>query len=728
MRTVEIGVGGMTCTSCSNRVEKALTEIVGVSATVNYATGEALVTAPEQITDEQLISAVESTGYTAAISGQAQELFNLADFKIRLWVAVTLSIPTMAISMFSQLQFANWQLVAGLLSLPVVTWAAWPLHRAAFINARHRAVTMDSLVSMGILVSFFWSVYLAVTSDHAMNMTNTGWQMLFGADPQGTYFEVSASVATLVLLGKVLELRAREKSTSALTQLANLNPTSATVVKDMFHIVKPVAQVDVGDSIFIPAGAQVPLDSVVTSGSGHIDAALVTGESQSIAVGPGDKIIGGTVLVDGALFADVTAIGQDTVLAAISRLVHQAQSGKARVTKLVDRISAIFVPTVFALAGLTFVGWISTSHTLAESIAAGISVLVIACPCALGLATPTAILVGTGRGAQLGILFRGPASLEASEKLTTIFLDKTGTLTSGKMRVVHWHSLIPDSQFWSIVGSLEINAIHPVAQALISQSAEIGIAITPALKVRTYAGQGVQGEVFGEPCSIGSRNWLGVPKGTLEAQADSYVANELSVVVVYQDAKAVGVIGLSDQVEPEVQTAVEELKRLHIEPIIISGDASQNVERVAKSLGISKFNGEVSPEQKLDLVRAAIENQKFVAMVGDGVNDAAALAAAHLSIAMGEGTDVAASAADIVLLRSNMQAAVDAIRLSRATMRTIKANLIWAFGYNVAAIPLAMFGFLNPMIAAGAMAFSSVFVVTNSLRLRRFAAVPRSSS
>ena len=723
MRTVELGVGGMTCTSCSNRVEKALSELPGVSATVNYATGEATANVPTQISDEQLVQAIEKTGYSAVVSGLAHELFGLTEFKIRFWVAAAITIPVMAISMFSALQFSGWQFVVGLLALPVVSWAAWPLHRAALINARHRAVTMDSLVSMGILISYSWSIYLAATSESSMRMATSGWKLLLVGDPHGTYFEVAASVTTLVLLGKMLELRAREKSTSALTQMASLNPTSATVVNDVFHIVKPVAEVLVGETIFIPAGSQVPLDSVIKSGAGHIDSALITGESRSSMVGAGDKIIGGTVLVDGALFAEVVATGQDTVLAAISRLVHQAQTGKAKVTKLVDRISAIFVPTVFALAGVTFIGWLLSSHTFAQSIASGISVLVIACPCALGLATPTAILVGTGRGAQLGILFRGPASLEASEKLATIFLDKTGTLTSGNMLVVKWDAKIPESEFWSIVGSLEINTVHPVAQGLLRKVEELGIAITPASNVQTFAGRGVQGEVAAEPCSIGSMHWLGLPAGDLQVLAQEFVAQDLSVVVVYQDAIAVGVIGLSDQVDPDVVSSVAQLKQMQINPIIISGDSRHNVERVANSLGIEKFYAEVSPEQKLQLVNTAINAEEYVAMVGDGVNDAAALAAAHLSIAMGDGTDVAASAADIVLLRSNMQAAVDAIRLSRATMRTIKANLVWAFGYNVAAIPLAMLGLLNPMLAAGAMAFSSLFVVTNSLRLRRFSSV-----
>ena len=719
-RIVELGIGGMTCASCSARVEQALNELSGVTATVNFATGEASATVTAEVTDQQLVAAVTSTGYTAAVNAKAVELFGLVDFRLRFIVATLLTLPVMILSMSIGWQFQHWQWLALLLALPVVTWCAWPLHRAALINARHLVVTMDTLVSVGISISFSWSLYLTTLNKTTMSNSDSFWAMLLRGDPTGTYFEVAGSVTTLVLLGKVIELRARDKSTAALSELANLSPATAIVVRDVFHLVTQIEEVKIGDTIFIPAGAQIPLDAVVTSGTGHVDAALITGESQPVAVTLGDQIIGGTVLIDGAIFAKVSAVGKDTVLASISRLVHQAQFGKARVTALVDRVSAIFVPVVFLLAMATSLGWLIIGHELSKSVTAGISVLVIACPCALGLATPTAILVGTGRGAQLGILIRGPRALESSVGLSTIFLDKTGTLTQGAMQVTQWHCVIPDTKFWEIVSALEVNTLHPVAQSLLAKAAELKVTVVPATKVHTVAGRGVQGEVAGEPCSIGALDWLGIPAGELATTAQKYQESGDNVVVVYQDARAVGIIALSEQITETAQTAIDQLRELKITPVIISGDTQSAVKRVSAELGISHWHAQASPEAKLALISAATDAGELVAMVGDGVNDAAALAKANLSIAMGEGTDVAASAADIIVLRSTMQAVVDAVKLSQATMRTIKSNLIWAFGYNIAALPLAAFGFLNPMIASASMAFSSIFVVTNSLRLRRF--------
>ncbi len=721
-RTVELGVGGMTCASCANQVTKALQEIPGVQATVNYATGEAFIQAPETITDNQLLASVERTGYTASLTGKAVELFGYQEFLIRFVVSLSITTPIMAISMIQHFQFDHWQIVTGLFALPVVIWAAWPMHRAAFINSKHRNLTMDSLVSFGILISFGWSIYVAVKhQDHSSTMQND-WHSLFTNDPTGTFFEVSCSITTLVLLGKVLELRAKEKSTEALRHLASLNPVSATIVQGPFHIVKALAEVQVGEMVFVATGAQIPIDAVVESGSGHVDSSLVTGESQPILVSPGSKVVGGTVLVDGAITARVSAIGQDTVLAAISRLVHGAQSGKAQVTKLVDRVSAVFIPTVFCLAILTSIVWQVINQDIAKSVAVGISVLVIACPCALGLATPTAILVGTGRAAKLGILLRGPGAIEASEKIDTIFLDKTGTLTHGNLEVVNWHSQVDSVEFWEIVGALEQTTVHPVAKALTTQAKNFIASFPETANNRTIAGRGVQAEVSGVPCSIGSLDWLGLPAGELADVAESYSSHGLNTIAVYQDAIAIGVIGISEQVDSAAKEAVAEFIRLGIMPSIISGDSTDRVAAVAANLSISDFHGGVAPEEKFNFISQAINDHQHVAMVGDGINDAAALAAAHLSIAMGDGTDVAASSADIVLLQSNMKSAVTAIKISRATMRTIRTNLGWAFGYNIAAIPLAMCGLLNPMLASAAMAFSSVFVVTNSLRLRKFQA------
>lgn len=719
-RTVELGIGGMTCASCASRVERALTELPGVQAAVNYATGEATAQVPSSVTNDQLVAAVEGTGYSVSLSGKAAELFEFSDFRFRFWVSASIAVPIMLVSMIPNLQFHNWPIATAILALPAVTWAAWPLHRAAILNAKHRAVTMDSLVSLGILVSFGWSTYNLLTYDRKMHTSKSILQMLFSNDPNGTYFEVACSITTLVLLGKVLELSARAKSTAALTQLAALNPTTATVVQGPFNVVKPLAEVIVGDLVFVPAGAQIPVDAQVESGTGHVDSSLITGEVQPISVQSGDSVIGGTALVDGALFIRVSATGQDTVLSAISRLVHQAQTGKAQVTKLVDKVSAIFIPVVFALALLATLFWQVLNHDLSKSIAVGISVLVIACPCALGLATPTAILVGTGRAAQLGILFRGPRALETSEKITEIFLDKTGTLTLGRLSSNRWKTTIDELLFWQIVGSLEQNALHPVAQSLCETALSFAGDIPVAKNVRTFAGKGVQGEVFGVPCAIGSVDWLGLPEGLLAHEAQEYSAQLLNSVVVYQDAVAIGIIGLSELIAPESQAAISALRNLNITPVVISGDSVDRVSRVASDLGIPEFHAQVQPNEKLNYIKSATDAGEIVAMVGDGVNDAAALAAAHLSIAMGDGTEVAASAADVVLLRSNMQAALDAIKLARATMRTIKSNLAWAFAYNIAAIPLAMSGYLNPMLAAAAMAFSSVFVVSNSLRLRKF--------
>ena len=720
MRTVELGVGGMTCATCANQVEKALHELPGVQATVNYATGEAFIQAPDAITDNQLLASVERTGYTAALTGKAVELFGYQQFLTRFIVSLLITPPIMFISMIPNLQFDSWQMVTGVLALPVVVWAAWPMHRAAFINLKHRNLTMDSLVSIGILISFGWSIYVSIKHRNHDVAMQANWHSLFTNDPTGTFFEVSCSITTLVLLGKVLELRAKEKSTEALRHLASLNPISATIVQGPFHIVKQLAEVQVGELVFVASGAQVPIDAVVESGSGHVDTSLVTGESQPMLVSSGSKVIGGTVLVDGSITARVSATGQDTVLAAISRLVHRAQSGKAEVTKLVDRVSAIFIPTVFGLAILTSIVWQVINQDLAKSVAVGISVLVIACPCALGLATPTAILVGTGRAAKLGILLRGPGAIEASEKIDTIFLDKTGTLTSGTLEVTKWHSQIEPVEFWQIVGALEQNTVHPTASALINYAKKFATSFPETVNNRTIAGRGVQAEVSGQPCAIGAEDWLGLPSGELADIAKNYSNSGLNTIAVYQDAIAIGIIGVSEQLDSAAKEAISEFIRLGITPVVISGDRNDRVAVVAQALEISDFHGGVQPEEKFNFISQAVNNNHHVAMVGDGINDAAALAAAHLSIAMGDGTDVAASSADIVLLQSNMNSAVTAIKISRATMRTIKTNLGWAFGYNIAAIPLAMCGLLNPMLASAAMAFSSVFVVTNGLRLRKF--------
>ena len=722
-RQIELSVGGMTCASCSRRVEKALGKIEGVSALVNYATGVALVEVSSDIPNEQLVAAVEKSGYSAVIAGKAVERYGRKEFRLRLIVSAILTLPVMIVSMVPAAQFTGWQYAVAILSLPVAVWGAWPFHRSAAVNARHGQITMDTLVSLGVVVSFTWSLWaLVFTSAGARGMVMSPSlfpQSSEGHEP-GLYFEIAAAVATLVLLGKFLEHRAREQSLVALESLATLNPKFATIRENNSNRVVPIESVRIGDLLFVATGDQIPVDGEVIEGEGHVDKSLVTGESIPSLVSVGMSVIGATVLVDGVLTIKAVAVGKDTVISAISRLVHQAQTGKAEVTRLVDRVAEIFVPLVVLLATMTSIAWYVRTHDGQLAMTIGISVLVIACPCALGLATPTALLVGTGRGAQLGILIRGPHALEASRTLDTIYLDKTGTLTQGHMSVGEYVSTVPDEQLWPIVDALEQSVQHPLATCLREYAQSRGFSHDLAQRVVTVAGSGIQGIVDGHPCTIGSVSWLGAPEGNLRDAAQTFANRGDSVVMVYRDARAIAAVALSDSLQPSAMFAIRELDRMGIIPVIMSGDNKVAVENVAHQLGISCFVSERTPSQKLDAIAAAQAEGHVVAMVGDGVNDAAALAKAHLSLAMGTGTDVAANSADIVLMRSTMSAAVDAIRLSRATMRTIQTNLFWAFAYNVAAIPLAMMGYLGPIVASGAMALSSVFVVTNSLRLRSF--------
>lgn len=722
-RSIELSVGGMTCASCSRRVERSLEKIDGVRASVNYATGIAAVDLDENISDDQLVSAIEASGYTASVFGKAIELYGLAEFRVRLILSAILTVPLMALSMIPAFQFDGWQWLCTVLATPVAIWGAWPFHRAAYLNGRHGAVTMDTLVSLGVVVAFSWSIW-ALLFTHAgalgMKMSTNLFGSTANSHEVGIYFEVAAGVTTLVLLGKFLEHRARAQSLKALENLASLNPKSALVIRDGEHEVTPIENVVVGDEIYVPAGIQIPIDAIVIEGTGHVDKSLITGESLPVEVTVGDAVIGATVLLDSALTIRATAVGKDTVLSGISRLVHQAQTGKAEVTRLVDRVSAIFVPLVLVLAVATASGWWMATGDSTRALTTGIAVLVIACPCALGLATPTALLVGTGRGAQLGILIRGPHALESSEHLNVIFLDKTGTLTHGEMSVVSVDATVSDEILWNIVDALEATSTHPVATSLRKRAKQLGFQHGAATDVTTVGGSGVEGLVASHRCAIGSVSWLGNPEGELQAAADKHLELGDSVVVVHRDGAAIAVIALADAVAPSTANAIKQLLELRIDPIVASGDHEAAVKKVCDELGITKFYAGSSPAEKLEFVQQAQAAGDVVAMIGDGINDAAALAMSHLSMAMGSGSDVAASAADIVLLRPTMAAAVDAIRLSRATMRTIKLNLFWAFAYNVAAIPLAMAGLLGPLVASAAMAFSSVFVVSNSLRLRSF--------
>ena len=725
-RNVELSVGGMTCASCSRRVEKSLAKLPGVSASVNYATGEAFVEISSSVSDSELVSAIENTGYTASLSGHAIEPYGETEFRNRLATTTMITVPLMVISMSTSLQFAGWQWLAGLLTLPVATWGAWPFHIAAVRNLKQKVVTMDTLISLGVFVSYVWSLW-AILFTSAGDIGATMHMSLFTISKSmhepAIYFEVASSVTTLVLLGKYLEFRARNQSLAAIENLAKLNPKFATVLRDGMHLEVPIEEVVVGDVVEVFAGSQIPVDGEVIQGQGHVDNSLVTGESIPIRVAPGDQVIGATLMIDSTVLIRTTAVGKDSVLAGISRMVHQAQSSKAQVTKLVDRVSEIFVPVVVGIATLTFIGWMVSGNSLEFSLTTAIAVLVIACPCALGLATPTALLVGTGRGAQLGLLIRGASALESSKALTTIFLDKTGTLTQGKMQVIEATFASKDidhAATWSAVAALERTSLHPAARSAFSYAVNKGATNIDATEILSVAGSGVQGIIAGDSYAIGSIGWLGMPAGLLGQKASEHFERANSVVVVHKNGAPILVLALADSINPDTPKAIAQLMKMSITPVILSGDHHKVVAQVAGSLGISRFHAGLSPSEKVATVRDAQSNGEFVAMVGDGINDAAALASADLSIAMGDGTDVAASSADVVLLRSSMSAAVDAIRLSQATMRTIQLNLFWAFAYNVAAIPLAIFGYLGPVVASGAMAFSSVFVVTNSLRLRKF--------
>lgn len=722
---VELNVGGMTCASCQRRVEKALNKIEGVSASVNYATGSAVINSENQLDPSLLIKVIEDSGYSASLTQKAKEKYGVKEFKNRLIFSSILAIPLMFLTMIPSLQFDYWQWVSALIATPVVFWAAWPFHRVALLNLKHRAVTMDTLVSMGVAVSYFWSVY-AILFTHAGNKDMKMSTTFIGAASEheiGIYFEVSVAVTTLVILGKFLEFRARDKSKQALENLATLNPKEAILFKDNKQISIPIEEVKVGDLLYVPTGSQIPVDSVVVTGTGHIDKSLVTGESLPVEVTAGDLVIGATVLIDGVLTVRATAIGKDTVLAGISRLVHQAQTGKAEVTRLVDRVSEIFVPVVIGLSLLTGIYWFFIQNNSTIALTSAIAVLVIACPCALGLATPTALLVGTGRAANLGLLIRGPHAIESSIKIDRIMLDKTGTLTEGKMTVSDIKSTVSESELWKIIYALESSSIHPIANSLRRHAQSLGITSNPASEVKNVSGFGVSGLVDGKLYSLGSVKWLGVPNNEFKNNVNEFINQGDVVVLLHQEQNPIAVIALSDQIAKTSQESIKQLAQMGIKPIVISGDHEASVKKVCKQLEIDEYFSNSSPEFKLEKVNELQSQGHFVAMVGDGVNDAAALARAHLSLAMGQGTDVAASASDVVLMRSSMSAAVDAIALSRKTMRTIKSNLFWAFAYNVAAIPLAMLGLLGPIIASAAMAFSSVFVVTNSLRLRKFKSV-----
>ncbi|OEJ35264.1 heavy metal translocating P-type ATPase [Streptomyces subrutilus] len=744
---VELAIGGMTCASCAARIEKKLNRMDGVSATVNYATEKAKVTFDASVSVADLIGTVEATGYTArepeppaapaggAGQGDAggegeDEAGALRPLRQRLITAVLLSVPVIAMAMVPALQFDYWQWLSLTLAAPVVTYAAWPFHKAAFTNARHGAAAMDTLISVGTSAAFLWSVWaLFFGTAGTPGMTHPFELTIARSDGSGNiYLEAAAGVTAFILAGRYFEARSKRKAGAALKALLELGAKDVTVLRGGREEHIPTAELRVGDHFVVRPGEKIPTDGTVIEGSSAVDASMLTGESIPVEVSVGDSVTGATLNAGGRLVVEATRVGADTQLARMAKLVEEAQNGKAAAQRLADKISAVFVPVVIALALGTLGFWLGNGAGWTAAFTAAVAVLIIACPCALGLATPTALMVGTGRGAQLGILIKGPEVLESTRKVDTIVLDKTGTVTTGKMTLlaVHTATGAEETEVLRLAGALEHASEHPIAQAVATGAAD-KVGSLPALEdFANLPGLGVQGIVEGHAVLVGREKllaeWAITLPAALKEAKDRAEAAGRTVIAVAWDGEARAVLEVADAVKDTSAEAISRLKALGLTPILLTGDNQAVTEAVAAEVGIEQVIAEVMPEDKVDVVKRLQAEGRSVAMVGDGVNDAAALAQADLGLAMGTGTDAAIEAGDLTLVRGDLRAAADAIRLSRKTLGTIKSNLFWAFGYNVAALPLAAAGLLNPMIAGAAMAFSSVFVVGNSLRLRSFRA------
>ncbi|OBK56897.1 copper-translocating P-type ATPase [Mycobacterium colombiense] len=737
---IELDVTGMTCASCAARIEKKLNKLDGVAATVNYATEKATVTAPAGYAARILIGEIERAGYAAALPRRVPEPARdeatpddpeLTSLRRRLVTAIVLAGPVIAMAMLPALQFPHWHWLSLALTTPVVVWCGRPFHAAALTNLRHGVATMDTLVSLGTLAAFLWSVYALLLGTAGQPGMQHDFELTVGRDgaPCHVYFEVAAGVTLFVLAGRYFERRSKRTAGAALRTLLTLGAKDVAVLRDGSETRVPIERLAVGDEFVVRPGERIATDGIVVAGSSAVDASMLTGESVPVEVGEGDAVTGATVNAGGRLVVRATGVGDDTQLAQMARLVERAQSGKARVQRLADRVSGVFVPVVMALAVATLAGWLAAGFSLTTALTAAVAVLIIACPCALGLATPTALLVGTGRAAQLGVLIKGPEVLESTRDVDTIVLDKTGTVTTGRMTLVDAIAAAGTDRATLLryAGALEDASEHPVARAIArAASAQLGPLPAP-VDFAGVNGKGVRGMVDGRAVVVGRESLLteyGIRlDATLSAAKTRAESEGKTAVAVGWDGLAQGILVVADTVKPSSAEAVRQFTGLGLTPVLLTGDNTTVAAHIAGELGIAQVIADATPADKVAAVKRLQSEGKVIAMVGDGINDAAALAAADLGLAMGTGTDVAIQAADLTVIRGDLRAAVDAIRLSRRTLATIKGNLLWAFGYNLAAIPLAALGMLNPMFAGAAMAASSLFVVGNSLRLRSFTSV-----
>jgi P-type Cu+ transporter len=754
-QAVELSIGGMTCASCAARIEKKLNKLDGVTATVNFATEKAAVSFPGTVSPEDLIAVVERTGYMAALPAPPAEPEAAAQtagrpedgdretaaLRQRLGISLLLTVPVVVLAMVPALQFRNWQWLSLALAAPVAVWGAWPFHRAALIGARHGAATMDTLISTGVTAAFAWSLYALFLGDAGQPGMRMDFTLLAGhagAGASAIYLDAAAGVTVLILLGRYFEARAKRRSGAALRALAELGAKDAAVLRDGREVRVPAGRLAAGDLLVVRPGEKIAVDGVVESGMSAVDASMLTGEPVPVEVTAGDAVTGGCVNTSGRLVVRATRVGADTELARITRLVTEAQNGKAPVQRLADRVSAVFVPVVIVIALGVLAAWLAAGNGPAAAFTAAVAVLIIACPCAMGLATPTAILVGTGRGAQLGILISGPEVLESTRRVDTIVLDKTGTVTTGKMSLADAAAAPGEDlrELLRLAGAAEDGSAHPIAAAIAAgarqrlaagqpDGAVPGAELPPAEDSASYHGLGVTAVVDGHAVAVGRASWLAdqraqpVPPPLADRAARAEAAGQTAVFAAW-DGAVRGVLVVADTVKPTSAEAVARLRGMGLRPVLLTGDNERAAGAVAAQVGIDEVIAGVLPEGKATAVKELQAAGRVVAMTGDGVNDAAALAQADLGLAMGTGTDAAIEASDLTLVRGDLLAVPDAILLSRRTLATIKGNLFWAFAYNAAAIPLAALGLLSPLIAGAAMAFSSVFVVTNSLRLRRF--------